>query len=400
MRNRLFVCAAFVALALGLAPGTARAEFITTVVMSGLENPRRLAFGPDGGLYVAEAGRGGTTPTMIAIGGVPQFFGTTGAVSRLQGGVQQRVLTGLPSLARTGGMNAGGLNNIAFGSGGELYGVFSLATGVVAQRDALGSAAASLGQLVRLPLAGGSVLNLADLATYEATSNPDGRGLNSNPFGLLVTPGGGFVVADAGGNDILGVTAGGTISTLAVLPARPTPLPFGPPLIESVPTAVALGPDGAYYIGELTGAPYPRGFANVYRFDPLTRDLAVAVSGFTNIVDLTFGPDGSLYVLQISRDGLASPTGPVPGALLRVDPRTGARTTILSEGLDFPTGVAVGPDGSIYVSNFGTSPGGGQVLQLRPVPEPTSLTLLGFGALSLLGYSWRRKRRPAVAASP
>jgi len=368
---------------------------VTTVVMSGLENPRRLAFGPDGGLYVAEAGRGGTTPTMIAIGGVPQFFGTTGAVSRLQGGVQQRVLTGLPSLARTGGSNAGGLNNIAFGSGGELYGVFSLATGVVAQRDALGSAAASLGQLVRLPLAGGSVLNLADLATYEATSNPDGRGLNSNPFGLLVTPGGGFVVADAGGNDILGVTAGGTISTLAVLPARPTPLPFGPPLIESVPTAVALGPDGAYYIGELTGAPYPRGFANVYRFDPLTGDLAVAVSGFTNIVDLTFGPDGGLYVLQLTTNGLASPTGPGPGALFRVDPVTGARALIASEGLSFPTGLVFGPDDSLYVSNLSTSPGGGQVLRITAVPEPSTFALLGLGLVGLFGYAWRRSRRTA-----
>src|SRR5262245_36015808 len=36
-----------------------------TVVMSGLDNPRGLAFGPEGGLYVAEAGRGGGGPGRV-----------------------------------------------------------------------------------------------------------------------------------------------------------------------------------------------------------------------------------------------------------------------------------------------------------------------------------------------
>ena len=48
-----------------------------TVVMSNLENPRHLAFGPEGGLYVAEAGHGGDGP-CIFIRGENQCAGSSG----------------------------------------------------------------------------------------------------------------------------------------------------------------------------------------------------------------------------------------------------------------------------------------------------------------------------------
>ena len=58
----LFALAALFGLVSGLAPGSARADYVITVVMDSLDNPHGLAFGPGGGLYVAEAGRGGTGP--------------------------------------------------------------------------------------------------------------------------------------------------------------------------------------------------------------------------------------------------------------------------------------------------------------------------------------------------
>jgi len=39
----------------------------------------------------------------------------------------------------------------------------------------------------------------------------------------------------------------------------------------------------------------------------------------------------------------------------------------------------------------------GTILIGSPVPEPSTLTLLGFAALGLLGYGWRTRKRPAHA---
>ena len=51
-----------------------------------------------------------------------------------------------------------------------------------------------------------------------------------------------------------------------------------------------------------------------------------------------------------------------PGALIRVAP-DGTRSTITTD-LFQPTGVTVGPDGAIYVSNNGTLTGVGEVLRI------------------------------------
>ena len=62
------------------------------VIASGLDNPRGLAFGPDGALYVVEAGRGGSGPcTAFDLFGGPLCFGPSGAVTRVSHGHQRRV---------------------------------------------------------------------------------------------------------------------------------------------------------------------------------------------------------------------------------------------------------------------------------------------------------------------
>jgi hypothetical protein len=328
------------------------------------------------------------------------MYGTSGGLSRLLNGVQERVLTGLHSVASTApiGVEASGLSDIVFDNAGTAYGLIGLGANPN-NRSSLGAPGADFATLARLPLGGGALQRIADLGAHEIAHNPDGGALDTNPYGLAAAPGGGFLVADAGANDLLKVAADGTVSTLRALSPRPNPLPFGPPVFQSVPTAVAVGPDGAYYIGELTGFPFPAGAANVYRFDPATSALTVAHTGFTNIGDLTFDSSGNLYVLQMSTNGLAAATGSGSGVLIKIDAGTNNRTTIVNSGLMLPSSILAGPDGALYVTNRATSANAGQVLRIIRVAEPSSLLLLGLACAALAPCGTRRRRQCLIERS-
>ncbi|HEU0318382.1 MAG TPA: ScyD/ScyE family protein, partial [Solirubrobacteraceae bacterium] len=142
-----------------------------------------------------------------------------------------------------------------------------------------------------------------------------------------------------------------------------------PASAQSVPTSVAVGPDGALYVGELTGYPFALGSARVWRVVPGAAPTVYATA-FTTISALAFDHAGRLLVLEIDRNGLNDTRG--IGELIRLGAgRPTTRTVLASSGLVYPTGVAVGPDGSIYISNDGSAPGNGpgphgQLLRLGP----------------------------------
>ena len=350
--NRRLISALVVALAVALTGASGAGAATTSVVMSGLDNPRGLAFGPEGALYVAEAGRGGPGPCiLLRPPQLPFCYGPTGAVSRLWRGEQERIATGLPSHAGPTG-EATGPHDISFlGRGG---GYVTIGLGFEGKpRSALADVGDQFGWLVHLSASGGWK-PIADVAAYEFANNPGGGPLDSNPYGLLAEPGS-RIVADAGANALLRIAANGYISTLAVFPSRAQGRPT-----DAVPTAVAVGPDGAYYVAQLTGIPFAAGSANIYRLVP-GQAPTVRWSGFTTVIDIAFGPDGSLYVLEHS-------TGPVffalPGRLLKVAP-DGTRSTVV-DGLTRPGSVTVGPDGALYVSNRSISVGTGEVIRIEP----------------------------------
>ncbi len=354
--------------------------------MSGLDDPRGLAFAPNGALYVTEAGSPFTpapgTPSLPS-NGASEYLSFTGSISMLQGGVQTRILSGLPSLYSPTSGDVTGPQGIGFDPAGNLYFTEGLGSDPTLRTGAL----SQLGLLLRVPAGTTTPSVVADISNYEALHNPAGGPIDSNPYHLVVGSTG-VLVADAGGNDVLNVAFNGTISLVATLPA----LMSG---AEAVPTALAVASNGSEYVSQLTGFPFTVGSASIFRVDGA--NLTTIATGFTNVIDMTFGPDGMLYVLEIDHNGLLS--GNPTGGLWEVNPTTGAKTLLLTDGLVMPTSLAFDSNGILYIANQGVIPGAGDVIALHPVPEPG--TWGAAGALLLAGIAAARRRwsRPTTAGT-
>jgi sugar lactone lactonase YvrE len=355
------LAAAFVAAT--AAAASAGQTYTATTVATGLDNPRGLAFGPDGKLYVAEAGHGG--PECVTGGEEgTTCVGFTSQISRIDGSTVTPVLTGIVSMAGQDGSGATGVDGIAW-KGDDLFGIITGSPDAVPPTGlsaaTVDAAKTQLGQLIKADLGSSEWDAFAGVGHFDFQWAADNKSLvpdqfpDANPYGVAVGPTAIWVV-DAGANTLDRVDKHGHIKIAAFVP--------NPASSDAVPTCVAIGRNGAIYIGQLTGGGNVPGSASIWRYTPKT-GLHQWATGLTAVTGCGFGPDGKFYAVEFSTLGLDN-AAPGTGALVQVKAHSTSPTTIVG-GLSFPNGFAADSN-SVYFSDWSVAPavsGMGSVMKVQ-----------------------------------
>jgi len=340
-----------------------------TVLVSGLSSPRSVKVAKDGTVYFTEAGIGGDEELFEPGSndgdeepGSNTPFATRGASGKVgkvsPDGSVANVASGLTSYL-IGGFEATGPAGLALGDDGEIYvsvGGPGPATGMIEPGEFDNC-------VVAIEENSGAISILADIGEYERTINPDPNSIDSNLYGLDLGQDGLLYVADAGGNAIYTVdTSSGRLELLTVIPGIALPeemrQPGGNPArggtqeIDPVPTGVAVAGDGSVYVSLLSGGPFPAGAASVQLI--AGQEVTTFFGNLTMLTDVTIGPDGYLYAVQISTNFLVEP--PAPGNVVRLL-GDGTAELVVAD-LMLPNGIGFDEEGNLYVAAGTVTPPG------------------------------------------
>jgi hypothetical protein len=224
-----------------------------------------------------------------------------------------------------------------------------------------------------------------NLAKYEANHNPDKvntygtkstdpcvvkavedltglpakyKGLkDSHPYSVTAYGRSSWIVADAGGNDLLKVDARGRVSKLAVLPPQPVKLGELVPDIadcarnttyrlEPVPTDVEVGAHGRLYVTTLQGG--AGGSGGVFRVNAKSGHVKRVASGFGGSTNLALYR-GKIYVSELFTGQISTVKSGKPKPYVKLD---GALAVESGRG-------------HLYASTFAGEGGPGTVVRLR-----------------------------------
>ena len=328
-----------------------------SIFARGLIAPRGLKFGPDGFLYVAESGVGGTTkatgqqvPPPVG----PYTGGKTARISKISpAGVRTTVVDGLPSTitSKAIGSQPGGVGDVAFVKGtlyallfggGASHGNPDMPNGILrVNPDHTTTLIANLSAFLRAH----------PVAHPEADDfEPDGTWYSMVRIGTTL------YAVEPNHGELDKITLDGHISRVADISFFTGHI---------VPTSVAVGPDGNFYIGNLSTMPYLDGKALILKVTPQGQ-VSIAATGLTTVLGVAFDRQGRLYALESSTGNPAKPPFQFPGTGKVVRRTTAGTWETVATGLTFPTAMTFGRDGKLYVSNFGYNarPGQGQIVRI------------------------------------